>query len=193
MNFSCYFRDRIAEKVNQRSEVISQRLDKMVNECNLDQSQQWADVQYALEKSLHMSTSDAAKRMHAFFTDKYPLKMWAAIVYGADDVHNYNFARFQSHAGGKNAIVVARSRGSKPLFTQNKDLDTYTSSVEMVAIFNPAQRIFRKLEQILPSNIDFGVMRVRNAFGLEHDKDMTVIMKQRGGMAVFVVPYSKES
>ena len=194
MNFSCYFRDRIAEKVNQRSEVISQRLDKMVNECNLDQSQQQADVRYVLEESSQMSTSDTAKKMHAFFTDKYPLKMWAAIVYDADDVHKYNFARFQSHAGGKNAIVVARSRGSKPLFTQSKDLDTFTSSdLNMVAIFIPAQRIFRELEQILPSNIDFGVMRVRNALGLEHDKDMTVIMKQRGIMAVFVVPYSKES
>ena len=195
MNFSCNFRNRIAEKINQRSEVISQRLDKMVNECNLDQSQQQADVRYVLEESSQMSTRNTASKLLVFFTNKYPLQMWAAIVYDATQGdHKINFAIFQFGVGGKNAIVVGRARGSKPLFTQSKDLDTFTSSdLNMVAIFIPAQRIFRELEQILPSNIDFGVMRVRNALGLEHDKDMTVIMKQRGIMAVFVVPYSKES
>ena len=191
MNFSCYFRDRIAEKVNQRSEVISQRLDKMVNECNLDQSQQQADVRYVLEESSQMSTSDTAKRMHAFFTDKFPLKMWAAIVYDATDNFKYNFPIFQSHVGGKNAIVVSRSRGSKPLFTHNSNLDKYISSLPLY--FSTSTFIYPNVERILASNVDFGVMRSRYGLALEHDKDMTVIIRQQGGFNVAVVPYTKES
>ena len=198
MNFSCYFRDRIAEKVNQRSEVISQRLDKMVNECNLDQSQQQADVRYVLEESSQMSTRNTASKLLVFFTNKYPLQMWAAIVYDATQGdHKINFAIFQFGVGGKNAIVVGRARGSKPLFTQSSDLDafmtvTVKSSLFSLFYFRPASEVFSEVEKIFPGNAGFGVMRSFNLW-LEHDKDMTVILRKRKKTVVVVVPLTEVS
>ena len=196
MNFSCYFRDRIAEKVNQRSEVISQRLDKMVNECNLDQSQQQADVRYVLEESLQMSTRDTASKLLVFFTNKYPLQMWAAIVYDATQDHKINFAIFQFGVGGKNAIVEGRARGSRPLFTQSSDLDAFMTSNGKLAgflfYFSPASLVFSKVEKIFPGNAGFGVMRSFDLW-LEHDKDMTVILRKRRETVVVVVPLTEVS
>ena len=196
MNFSCNFRDRIAEKVNQRSEVISQRLDKMVNECNLDQSQQQADVRYVLEESLQMSTRDTASKLLVFFTNKYPLQMWAAIVYDATQDHKINFAIFQFGVGGKNAIVVGRARGSRPLFTQSSDLDAFMTSNGKLAgflfYFSPASLVFSKVEKIFPGNAGFGVMRSFDLW-LEHDKDMTVILRKRRETVVVVVPLTEVS
>ena len=196
MNFSCNFRDRIAEKVNQRSEVISQRLDKMVNECNLDQSQQQADVRYVLEESLQMSTRDTASKLLVFFTNKYPLQMWAAIVYDATQDHKINFAIFQFGVGGKNAIVEGRARGSRPLFTQSSDLDAFMTSNGKLAgflfYFSPASLVFSKVEKIFPGNAGFGVMRSFDLW-LEHDKDMTVILRKRRETVVVVVPLTEVS